>query len=162
MGRIYLFDWGNTLMVDFPDAQGKMCDWQTVQAVDGAKETLAALYQQGDTLYVATGADDSNVHDIQLAFERVGLAQFISGYFCKSNLGIAKGSAEFYRRIIAKLDVQPGEVTMVGDSFEKDINSALEADLHAIWFNCQALKDKGHANVKTIFKLGELSRPIIS
>ncbi|MFT6899165.1 MAG: hypothetical protein ACJA13_003598 [Paraglaciecola sp.] len=88
MGKFYLFDWGNTLMVDFPGAQGEMCDWQTLQAVDGAKETLAALYQQGYALYVATGAEDSSVQDIQLAFERVRLAQFISGYFCKSNIGI--------------------------------------------------------------------------
>ena len=24
----YLFDWGDTLMTDFPDASGKMCDWE--------------------------------------------------------------------------------------------------------------------------------------
>lgn len=157
MGKVYLFDWGDTLMVDFPDAQGKMCDWQTLQAVDGAKETLAALYLKGYALYVATGAEDSSVQDIQLAFERVGLAQFISGYFCKSNIGISKGSAEFYRRIIAKLDVLPSEVTMVGDSFEKDIVNALEADLNAIWFNSQALKHARRSDVKTITELNELS-----
>ncbi len=42
---IYLFDWGNTLMVDFPHAQGKMCDWEHVETVPQAKETLAQLTQ---------------------------------------------------------------------------------------------------------------------
>lgn len=42
---IYLFDWGNTLMVDFPHAQGKMCDWEYVETVPQAKETLAQLTQ---------------------------------------------------------------------------------------------------------------------
>lgn len=41
MISVYLFDWGDTLMVDFPDSTGKMCEWETVQAVSGAKEALA-------------------------------------------------------------------------------------------------------------------------
>ncbi|KAB2823081.1 HAD family hydrolase, partial [Aliivibrio finisterrensis] len=69
MKKAYLFDWGDTLMVDFPNTQGKMCDWETVQAVDGALEMLASLSQKGHLLYVATGADDSCVQDIELAFE---------------------------------------------------------------------------------------------
>ena len=36
MSSIYLFDWGDTLMVDYVDAIGKMCDWPSVKAVDGA------------------------------------------------------------------------------------------------------------------------------
>jgi len=30
--HVYLFDWGDTLMVDFPGTPGKMCDWQVVEA----------------------------------------------------------------------------------------------------------------------------------
>ncbi|MGF1727802.1 HAD family hydrolase [Photobacterium nomapromontoriensis] len=135
MGMVYLFDWGDTLMVDFPDVQGKMCNWHTVEAVDGAKETLAALAQQGYVLYVATGADDSSEQDIKRAFERVGLACFISGYFCRANIGLAKGSAAFYQRIVTQLGIPPTEITMVGDSLVKDVIAAQEAGLHAVWFN---------------------------
>ncbi|MBD1571604.1 HAD family hydrolase, partial [Aliivibrio sp. S10_S31] len=28
MRKAYLFDWGDTLMVDFPNTQGKMCNWE--------------------------------------------------------------------------------------------------------------------------------------
>jgi len=40
---VYLFDWGDTLMVDFPGVPGKMCNWDVVEAVDGAKEALEHL-----------------------------------------------------------------------------------------------------------------------
>ncbi|TOF26880.1 hydrolase, partial [Vibrio parahaemolyticus] len=39
MSKVYLFDWGDTLMIDFPDQIGKMCDWVNVQAVNGALQT---------------------------------------------------------------------------------------------------------------------------
>jgi phosphoglycolate phosphatase-like HAD superfamily hydrolase len=92
--NIYLFDWGDTLMVDFPDVIGKMCDWEVVKAVSGAKEALEVLSKHSQ-IYVATGAADSTELEIKLAFERVGLSQFISGSFCKANLGLSKGSPEF-------------------------------------------------------------------
>lgn len=83
--EIVLFDWGNTLMVDFPEAQGKMCNWEVVEEVAGAREVLAALSKQ-HKLYVATNAADSTEQDIIQAFERVGLSQYLSGYFCKASL----------------------------------------------------------------------------
>jgi len=30
MIKVYLFDWGGTLMVDCPNEPGKMCGWATV------------------------------------------------------------------------------------------------------------------------------------
>ncbi|AQM69649.1 hypothetical protein Vca1114GL_03223 [Vibrio campbellii] len=92
---IYLFDWGNTLMVDFPHAQGKMCDWEHVETVPQAKETLAQLTQDHQ-VFIATSASDSVMEDVQKAFQRVGLDQYLSGYFCFANLGIAKNQPDFY------------------------------------------------------------------
>lgn len=93
----YLFDWGDTLMVDFPDATGKMCDWNHVEAISGAQETLAEL-SRNFQIYVATGAADSSEQDIRNAFQRVGLDTFINGYFCKENLGVDKDSPDFLLR----------------------------------------------------------------
>ena len=87
MSEVYLFDWGDTLMVDIPGQAGKMCDWPEVKTVDGAAETLARL-SQSSRIYVATNAVESTPDDIERAFERVGLSQFISGYFCRAILGI--------------------------------------------------------------------------
>ncbi|KOE91138.1 hypothetical protein ACS91_07585, partial [Vibrio parahaemolyticus] len=64
MSKVYLFDWGDTLMIDFPDQIGKMCDWVNVQAVNGALQTLEALSKQNQ-IYVATNAADSTESDIK-------------------------------------------------------------------------------------------------
>ena len=132
MIKVYLFDWGDTLMVDFPDVSGKRCDWKVVEATSGAKETLAALSKRAK-IYIATGAADSTELEIQRAFERVGLSQFISGYFCKANVGGSKGTPEFLHSILAKLQIPAENVAMVGDNFEKDIKPAIAAGIQPIW-----------------------------
>jgi len=132
MTKTYLFDWGDTLMIDFPDAKGKMCDWEYVETVDGAFEALEFLSRTHD-IYIATNAADSAESDIEKAFVRVGLSQFIRGYFCFGNLGVTKGTPEFFHRIVDRLSLNPNEVTMVGDNLENDIIPAIEAGLNAIW-----------------------------
>ncbi|MEQ3493770.1 MULTISPECIES: HAD family hydrolase [Vibrio] len=131
---IYLFDWGNTLMVDFPHVQGKMCDWEHVETMPLARETLEKLSQQ-HRVYIATSASDSAMEDVQKAFQRVGLDQYISGYFCFANLGIAKNQPSFYLAVAEQLNVVPSQLTMVGDLPEKDIYPAMDAGLNVIWFN---------------------------
>ncbi len=126
--KAYLFDWGNTLMVDFPDCKGKMVDWKVVKAFEGAEETLACLSSKA-RLYVATGAADSTEGEIEGAFARVGLDKYISGYFCKHNLGLEKGSPEFLEAILARLGLSPKYVAMVGDDYAKDIKPALAAGI---------------------------------
>lgn len=155
MEEIYLFDWGNTLMVDFKGKDGKMCDWDQVQAVDGALETLKYLSQQ-HSIYVATNAADSGENDIKKAFARVGLDSYINGYFCKTNVGFDKSSCTFYRKIIDKLNLDPQSITMVGDTLEKDIKPALEAGIKAIWYNPQAQHTQSTYDIRQIRHLSEI------
>ncbi|MBR9873678.1 HAD family hydrolase [Vibrio sp. J1-1] len=152
---IYLFDWGNTLMVDFPHAQGKMCDWNTVEAIPQAKETLAMLCKEHQ-IYIATSASDSAMEDVQKAFQRVDLDQYISGYFCFSNIGIKKNCAEFYQAVAKKLGVSENKLTMVGDVPSKDIYPAMEAGLNTIWFNAAGESAPGKPIAQQIRCLSEL------
>jgi len=154
MIKVYLFDWGDTLMVDFPDISGKMCDWKYVEAVTGAKETLATL-SKNSKIYIATGADDSTEPDIKRAFERVGLSQFISGYFCKANVGASKGSPEFFNFILTQLEIPSESVAMVGDKLDKDIKPAIAAGIQPIWLTKIATQEVIE-NVKVIKQLSEL------
>lgn len=155
MVKVHLFDWGDTLMVDLPNQAGKMCDWPEVKAVDGAVETLA--YLSGTSrIYVATNAAESTPGDIETALERVGLAKFINGYFCRANIGIGKGSPAYYKAILEQLGVEAGQATMVGDSFTNDISPALEAGLSAVWLRPGNDQGKKRANLRTIASLHEL------
>ena len=154
MKTIYLFDWGDTLMVDFPGVPGKMCDWEHVEAVDGARETLAQL-TQGAAIYIATGAAESSELDILKAFERVGLSQFITGYFCKANLGISKGEPGFLPAILTKLNADKSHTVMVGDSLVKDIEPALAAGIQPIWLTTE-ISDSVPEGVRVVRHLTEL------
>ncbi len=151
MAEIYLFDWGDTLMVDFPGVPGKMCHWKTVKAVEGAGEALKAISKKA-RVYIATGAAESTETDIKAAFNRVGLAKYITGYFCKSNLGVEKGRPEFFPGILTKLGKSPNQVTMVGDNLKTDIEPALKLGINAIWFSGEKLIDP----TKTIKSIGSL------
>lgn len=134
MIEAYLFDWGDTLMVDLQGVPGKMCDWETVEAVEGAFELLERLSKQA-SIYIATGAAESNEIEIEKAFERVNLSQFVSGYFCKANIGVCKGDPSFLPKIIGKLGKPESAVAMVGDSLEKDIYPALKVGIKPIWLS---------------------------
>lgn len=155
MQKVYLFDWGDTLMVDIPGQTGKMCDWPKVKPVDGAAEILARL-SHTSRIYVATNAAESGVSDIKRAFERAGLSQFMSGYFCRANLGIAKGTPDFYKAILHRLGVEASAVTMVGDSFDNDIAPALQAGLLAIWLKPGGGHVESEANLQIVSSLREL------
>lgn len=155
MKRVILFDWGNTLMVDFPQYSGKMYLWPEIEIVDQAHTTLEKLTQDYD-LYIATSAQDSSESDVRAAFERGGLDIFIAGYFCKANVGIDKNCAEFYRSITHSLGQVASHVTMVGDSLEKDILPAREAGLQTVYFNPQRHQiDEGITEIYCLSQLLE-------
>jgi putative hydrolase of the HAD superfamily len=150
--KTYLFDWGDTLMVDLPDETGKMCDWKVVEAVEGAKETLASLSKYA-SIYIATGAADSTEQDIKLAFERVGLSEFISGYFCQDNLGQVKGTPGFLEAICLAIDEQKENVAMIGDNVDKDIKPALAAGVQPVWLTSNLDRDAP----KSVYKISRLT-----
>ncbi len=132
-----------------------MCDWVTVQAVDGALEALREL-SINNKVYVATNASDSSEADIKAAFDRVGLSQYISGYFCKANLGIGKGTPEFFEKIIGVLGIEPKSVVMVGDTYDKDIAPAITAGINVIWFNPIKQSVSAVHNLKQVSHLSEI------
>ena len=156
MIKAYLFDWGDTLMVDFPGMSGKMCNWDIVEATYGAQETLAYLSQRA-LLYIATGASESTVKDIQTAFSRVGLDYYITEYFCKANTGLTKGTPEFLEFILSSLKFSRDNIAMVGDSFEKDIFPAASIGIRSFWLSKSA-KSRLPANCVQISTLLELCR----
>jgi FMN phosphatase YigB (HAD superfamily) len=150
----YLFDWGNTLMVDLPNQTGPMCEWPEVKAVIGAKDCLARVNQKAQC-HLATNAQDSSQEQIRKALQRVGLSEYISHVFCRENLGVDKTNPNYYKKIIDKLNVTSAQVTMLGDSLERDVYPALDHGLNAIWFNPE--HQKSDNDIQVIYKLSQLN-----
>ncbi|MCP3954954.1 MAG: HAD family hydrolase [Desulfobacterales bacterium] len=130
----YIFDWGDTLMVDFPGVKGPMYLWDQVAAVKGARKTLASLHREAGC-YLATNAQDSKESEIIQALERVGLADHIDRVFCFANVGYRKPFPEFYLTILDAIGAASAQTVMVGDSLETDVAGAQAAGLHGIWYN---------------------------
>jgi putative hydrolase of the HAD superfamily len=129
-----LFDWGNTLMRDFPDVRGPMAAWPQVEVMPHVVEALAAVRPRW-TLALATNADDSDEPEIWAALRRVGLDKLLDAIYCSRRIGHRKPSSAFFTCILQELRMPPSQVVMVGDDFETDVLGANRAGLRAIWFN---------------------------
>ncbi len=134
MYKHYLFDWGNTLMIDIKGQTGPMYKWDKVLRAAGAYEGLEYLHNFAKC-HIATNAKDSSSTQIRKALNRVGLAQFIDHIFCFKEIGYEKPSQEFFEHIISKLGCLKSEVVMIGDSLETDVYGAKKYEIESIWLN---------------------------
>jgi len=88
MKKIFLFDWGDTIMQDFPHEIGKMHTWLKVEAMPNADKMLNELSKKADC-YLATNARDSSKLDIFKALERVNLHKYFKDIFCYIEIGFS-------------------------------------------------------------------------
>ncbi len=153
--RAYLFDWGDTLMVDFPHFSGPMKSWPKVKAIEGAKETLEYL-SKISTCHLVTNAKDSDEADIRKALDRVNLDVYLSRIFCYRNMGFEKPSREFFSKVIETLGLDPKHIALVGDSFEKDILGAVDNGIFGYWYNPASAEVREDRMYSTIHSLVEL------
>jgi FMN phosphatase YigB (HAD superfamily) len=112
----------------------KFCDCPQIRAVEGARACLQRPSQHAQC-HLATNAEDSTEAQIRLALKRAGLSEYIGHVFCRENLDVRKADPSYYQKITDKLNVNPEQVTMVGDSLERDVHQALKVGIKAFWFN---------------------------
>jgi putative hydrolase of the HAD superfamily len=130
---VLLFDWGNTLMVDFGSA-GPMAHWPKVAAVAGVGQALRALRPR-HRLVVATNAADSGAVLVLAALARVGLDVYVERVFSSCEIGAEKPDPAFFRALLAELVCPPAEAVMIGDSYDNDVRGAKAQGLRTVWFN---------------------------
>lgn len=133
--KCVLFDWGDTLMIDFPEQSGPMVLWPRVEAVPGAVETLQRLRSAGLRIALATNAADSDEADIRAALARVGLDDLIDRIYCSRGVGHPKPSAAFFGFIQRDLDLSAADLIMVDDNYDVDVLGANEAGIRAVWLH---------------------------
>jgi HAD superfamily hydrolase (TIGR01509 family) len=151
-----LFDWGDTLMIDFPEYAGPMAAWPRVEAVAHARETLEEVRAAGWCTALATNAADSDEPEIRAALARVGLDELVDQVYCSRRVGHSKPSLEFFRFIMRDLGMDASDLVMVGDSLTSDIEGAARAGIRAVWLNPDAAPASGGARWSVIGSLAEL------
>lgn len=133
MKKKLLFDWGDTIMRDFPNETGKMCEWQKVEAMPNAEKALKELSQLTNC-YIATNAIDSNKEDIIKALKRVNLHCYFKGIFCYKEIGHLKPSKEYFETIKKKINVNSEDLIIVGDNLDSDIKGAQNSGIDGILY----------------------------
>lgn len=155
--RLLLLDWGDTVMVDFPEYSGPMSEWPRVEAVPAAANALAELAARF-TLVLASSAEESGPQEARQALDRVGLGDYFQHIFTARILGKGKADPAFYLNILKKLDVPPEQAIMIGDSYPGDILSASQAGLKTVWLNpggapCPQTHPQHEAEIRSIAEL---------
>jgi len=132
--KMVLFDWGDTVMRNFPSFSGPMHAWPRVEEIPGVRTALEIL-RPSFRIGLATNAEDSNETDIRRALMRCGLSDAFDSVFCTRQIGHRKSERAFYLRILETLEIDASDVFMVGDSLEGDVQVANSAGISAVWFN---------------------------
>ena len=152
-----LFDWGDTVMRDYPERTIPMVEWETVEVITGIAGVLAYLHASGRQIALATSADISNEEQIRGALARGGLDAYFSGIYSFTNTNLPKGEA-FYRHILNDLDLPASAVLMVGDGFEKDVQIPNTLGIFAVWFNPRSDESRTSEMHITVHSMPELQK----
>jgi HAD superfamily hydrolase (TIGR01662 family) len=139
MIQAVLFDWGNTLMVDF-NLPGPMYEWKNVAWVPGVEAALRQI-SGNYPCYVATNAGESDAKAVMKGLERVGARKYFKAVFASSDLGFEKPDGMFYNAIISRLRIPAVHLVMIGDNYIKDVEGAKRCGLKTIYYN--AMKKEG-------------------
>lgn len=130
--KYLLFDWGDTLMVDFPQYKGSMAFWEKVSPMPGVIETMPIIHSRYKCI-VASNAGDSDAELMKQAFARIGLDKYFYGFITSKELGAAKPSPAFFQGIIDMFRLFSHETVMIGNDYGKDITGAKNAGLRTIF-----------------------------
>lgn len=152
-----LFDWGDTVMRDYPEITIPMVEWKSVEIIEGIAEMLEYLHSSGRRIVLATSAAISDEGQIRGALGRAGLDTYFSRIYCFKNTNLPKGEA-FYRHILKELGISAADALMIGDGFEKDVEIPNQLGIFAVWFNPKSEETReGDAHV-TVHSMPELRK----
>lgn len=133
--KAIIFDWGDTIMRDFPSNKDAMFTWKEVFWIPGAKEVLEYVNIIRIPCCIATNAGISDTQAMIKALERIDAKKYFHNFFSSKELGVEKPDVAFFEKICLSINCLPNECLMIGNSYEKDIIGAKKAGLKTIWFN---------------------------
>lgn len=123
-----------------PDPEGKdaekLAQWarspSRYSITEGAFTILDRLSNRGYRLGLLSNFDTSlPMFCRELGFSAHNLELILAS----DEIGIRKPAAEIFLEGCRRLDVEPHRTLYVGDSYDKDVIGAMNAGLHAAWFN---------------------------
>jgi HAD superfamily hydrolase (TIGR01662 family) len=158
MIKALIFDWGNTVMVDF-DLPGPMVSWSETAWIPGAEEALKILHEQY-VCCIASNAGASNKDEMIAALKTVGADKYFHHFFHSGDIGYKKPDQRFFRKVCEEIGVLPGECVMIGDNYGKDIEGAKIFGMKTVFLDTSSKPDVlPHADA-VILHMGQLPEAI--
>ena len=140
MIKALIFDWGDTIMRDYPHLKTPMYTWDHVEYIPEAENTLKNL-SNNYAMVIATNAGQSDTDAMTKALKRVNADVYFNYFFSSKDLGYEKPDKLFFETIINNLGLKSSECIMIGNIYEKDIVGAKDIGMHTILFNENNVKD---------------------
>lgn len=109
---------------------------ELVRPIDGARETIAALREQGVRMAILTNGWTPLQ---QMKIARALGDHAIEPILVSDTLHALKPAREAFDALVAALRVDRSDVWYVGDNPETDVAGALAAGLRAVWFDWEAI-----------------------
>ena len=134
--KYLLFDWGDTLMIDYPEYKGAMVTWEKVSPMPEVIQTVPIISKK-IRCAVASNAVESNAELMKQAFKRINLDTYFSMFITSKELGTNKPAPAFFERIASKLSLNTSEICMIGNDYDKDIVGAKNAGMKTIFITTQ-------------------------
>ncbi len=132
--KALIFDWGDTVMRDFPEYKSPMYTWEHVEYIPDVEQALKVLYNTY-TMVIATNAGQSDTAAMIKALQRVAAEQYFHYFFSSKDLGVEKPDVRFFTNIASAIHLNPSECMMIGNLYEKDIIGAKDAGMKTILFD---------------------------
>lgn len=134
MIRFLLWDWGDTVMRDYPGIPGPMCDWDHVEWIPGAEYALTKL----SAIYpccIATNPGQSDTAAVIRALQRIGADKYFTSFYSSKDLGFEKPDPRFFAEIADRAGFERADCVMIGNNYNKDIEGAHAAGMATVFFN---------------------------
>ena len=135
--KYLFFDWGDTLMEDYPQYTGPMYTWPRISAMEGVAQLMPGLSQKYKCV-VLSNAVESNGELMKKAFERAELAEYFQRFFTSKELNASKPERQFFTRAMEMVNAEAHEVMMIGNDYNKDIISAKAAGMSTVLISSKA------------------------
>ena len=139
--KAIIFDWGNTVMRDFPECKGPMAEWEHVEWIPFAEDALKVLHQKY-ICCIASNAGYSDTNAMRKALERVGADKYFLFFFTSKDLGYEKPDKRFFLKIAESIHVDPQQCLMIGNDYKKDICGAKAVGMITVFFNEKRISGK--------------------
>lgn len=119
--------------------------------VDGAKDLIQDLSRNYQLHIVSNGFIEAQYHKLELT----GLRPFFKSITLSEEIKIQKPNRLFFERALKNVNARKKESLVIGDSWETDIQGAINFGLDAVFFSYDG-KAAPDASIPTILQLNEL------